>query len=282
MLMGGRAWLVVALVAGFAAQSQAQVPLTLACNDRSGRAVTPVQVTNGIIAIAKVDPNGRPVIEYDQRPIAGISPQQRLFIYAHECGHHALGHDRRGQSTNLTQEQDADCYAIRSLMNKVGFTAYDVSILQMVMQQLDADAARHMPWPTRVYNLEGCLATESSDGGTARGNRGGAPSADDCVLHRDAANAILNESRDGRTIKGLYAAANRCARDVTCAFTIETGTLPDADIDIDSWSHFRAQKTRTEEHMLKAGSETEFRFDETIDSVPINESVDFRVLKACR
>ena len=66
------------------------------------------------------------------------------------------------------------------------------------------------------------------------------------------------------------------------AFTIETGTLPDADIDIDSWSHFRAQKTRTEEHMLKAGSETEFRFDETIDNVPINESVDFRVLKACR
>jgi len=66
------------------------------------------------------------------------------------------------------------------------------------------------------------------------------------------------------------------------AFTIETGTLPDADIAIDSWSHFRAQKTRTEEHMLKAGSETEFRFDETIDSVPINESVDFRVLKACR
>ena len=114
--MSGRAWLVVALVAGFAAQSRAQVPLTLACNDRSGRAVTPVQVTNGMIAVAKVDQDGRPVIEYDQRPIAGISPQQRLFVYAHECGHHALGHDRPGQSTNLTQEQDADCYAIRSLM----------------------------------------------------------------------------------------------------------------------------------------------------------------------
>ena len=278
--MSGRAWLVVALVAGFAAQSQAQVPPTIACNDQSGRVVTSVQVTNGIIAIAKVDQDGRPVIEYDQRPIAGISPQQRLFVYVHECGHHALGHDGRGQPMNLTQEQEADCYAIRSLMNKVGFTAYDVSILQAVMQQLGADAARHLPWPSRVYNLDGCLTTETSDGRTARGS--GAPGADDCVLHRDAANAILDETRDGRTIKGLYAAANRCPRDVTCTFTIETGTLPDADIAIDSWSHFRAQKTRTEEHILKAGSEMEFRFDETIDNVPTSESVDFRVLTACR
>jgi hypothetical protein len=280
--MGGLAWLVVALVAGFAAQSQAQVPLTIACNDRSGRAVTPVQVTNGIIAIAKVDQDGRPVVEYDQRPIAGISPQQRLFVYAHECGHLALGHDRGGQSTNLTQEQNADCYAIRSLMNKVGFTANDISILQAFMQQLGADAARYLPWPKRVYNLDGCLANDTSDGGTARGNRSGEASADDCVLHRDAANAILDETRDGRTIKGLYAAANRCARDVTCTFTIETGTLPEADVAIDSWSHFRRQKTRTEEHILKAGAEMEFRFDETIDNVPTNESVDFRVLKACR
>jgi hypothetical protein len=181
---------------------------------------------------------------------------------------------------NLTQEQAADCYAIRSLMNKVGFTGYDVSILQAVMQQLGADEARHLPWPKRVYNLDGCLATGTSDGGTARGSPGGAPSADDCVLHRDAANAILDETRDGRTIKGLYAAANRCARDVTCTFTIEIGTLPEADIAIDSWSHFRAQKTRTEEHILKAGAEMEFRFDETISNVPISESVDFRVLTA--
>jgi hypothetical protein len=280
--MGVRAELVVALVAGFAVQSQAQVPSTIACNEQSGRAVTPVQVTNGIIAIAKVDQDGRPVIEYDQRPIAGISPQQRLFVYAHECGHLALGHDSRERSTNLTQEQEADCYAVRSLVAKVGFTAYDINILQAFMQQLGADAARHLPWSRRVYNLDGCLATYSSEGGTGRGNRSGAPGADDCVLHRDAANAILDESRDGRTIKGLYMAANRCARDVTCTFTIETGTLPDADIAIDSWSHFRAQKTRTEEHILKAGSEMEFRFDETIDNVPTKESVDFRVLKACR
>ena len=50
--MGRRAWLVVGLVAGFAAQSRAQVPLTIACDDRSGRVVTPVHVTNGIIAVA--------------------------------------------------------------------------------------------------------------------------------------------------------------------------------------------------------------------------------------
>ena len=62
--MGGRAWLVVALVAGFAARSQAQVPPTIGCNDRSGRAVTPVQVTNGII----VSNDGRTLYVSDDGP----------------------------------------------------------------------------------------------------------------------------------------------------------------------------------------------------------------------
>ena len=277
------AWLVVASIAAFAAESQAQsIPLTLTCNDPGGRPVAAVQVASGIIAKAKVDQGGRPVIEYDPRPIAGISRQQQLFVYAHECGHHALGHDRRGPSTNLAQEQDADCDGIRSLMNKVGFTAPDVGILQAVMQQLGAGDARHLPWPARVYNLDGCLATETPDQRAARENRSRDTSADDCVQHRDAANVILDESRDGRTIEGLYAAANRCTREVACTFTIETGTLPDADIDLGSWAHFRVQKTRAEQHSMKPAAEMEFRFRETIDNVPAGESVDFRVLKSCQ
>ena len=93
MPMRKLSWLVVASVAAFAMQSQAQsIPLTITCNDMSGRAVTGVQVRTGIIAKATIDPDARPVIEYDPRPVDDISPQLHLFIYAHECGHHALGH----------------------------------------------------------------------------------------------------------------------------------------------------------------------------------------------
>jgi hypothetical protein len=277
MPMGKLSWLVVASVAAFAGHAQAQsIPLTITCNDSTGRSVTGVQVTNGIIARAKFDPDGRPVIEYDPRRIDGISPQLQLFVYAHECGHLALGHLRRGESTTVTQEQAADCFGIRSLMNKVGVTTDDVTILQGAMQRLGGGDARHLPWPARMYDLEACFASQTAGRGS------GEVSADDCVLHRDAANAIVNESRDGRTIEGLYSAANKCSREVTCTFTIQTGTLPDADIDVDSWLHFRIQKTRTEQHSLKPAAEVEFRFRETVDDVPVDESVDFRVLQACQ
>src|SRR5437870_1656533 len=199
MPMRKLSWLVVASVAAFAMQSQAQsIPLTITCNDMGGRAVTGVQVRTGIIAKATIDPDARPVIEYDPRPVDDISPQLHLFIYAHECGHHALGHLRGGEAMSLTQEQEADCYGIRSLMNKVGFTTDDVTILQAAMRQLGAGDARYLSWPARAYNLTGCLANETAGEGSKETN------ADDCVLHRDAANAIVNESRDGRTIEGIY------------------------------------------------------------------------------
>jgi hypothetical protein len=263
----------------FSARSEAQsFPLTITCDDMNGRAVTAVQVMNGMIAKATIDPNGRPVVEYDPRKIPGISGQQQLFIYAHECGHHALGLVRGGGPVTAAQEQAADCYGIRSMIAKVGFTARDVSLLQTDMQQLDSGNARHLPWQARPYNLEACIASESPDRDTAQA----APRVDDCVLHSDDENVIVNESRDRLTIDGLYAAANTCARDMACTFTIETGTMPDADFDADNWRRFRAQKTRTEQHTIKAAANVKFPFHESIDTVPDGESVDFRVLKACK
>jgi hypothetical protein len=276
------------LTAGFiltAASAEAQpVPLTITCNDANGRAVTAVQVSNGTIAKAVIDSDARAVVQYDPRKVDGVLPQDQLFVYAHECGHHALGHDPRA-SFSAAQEQEADCYGIRALVSRVGLTPSDVAILQTDMTGLGNSMARRLPWRPRTYDLEGCVPAVAARRLAAA--RQGETSPDACVVHNDGENAIEKASRDGRVIDGMYSVRNACARDVHCTFTIEVGTLLESDVDVGSWRSFRVRRTMTQEHMLKSGqagssAKTEFRFQATVDAVPARELVDFRVTPACR
>jgi hypothetical protein len=269
-----------------AASAKAQpVPLTLTCNTASGRAVAAVQITSGTIARAALDQDGRAVVRYDPRRIDGVTPQDQLFVFAHECGHHALGHDARAPMTAV-QEQEADCYAIRSLISRAGFTRSDVATLTTEMTGLEAGIARHLPWRARVYDLEGCLPDVAAQRqAAARGS--GEIGAEQCVVHNDGENAIETKTRDGRIIGGMYAVGNACARDVACTFTIEVGTLLESDIDVGSWRSFRVQGTITEQHVLKPGprgsaAKVEFRFRGAVDTVAPGEAVDFRVRPTCQ
>jgi len=274
----------LALAGGFllvmTAPSHAQpAPATITCTDADGRPVRAVQVANGIMAKATTDTEGRRVIEYDARKVEGINAQQQLFVYAHECGHHALGHDA-SQPLTAAQEHDADCHGVQTLMRRAGLTSNDVMILQADMGNLSTGVARRLPWRPRVYDLEGCLPEV-----IARRQPAGpvSPTANDCVIHNDAENAILNASRDGLTVDGAYLAGNRCPRDLTCTFTIEVGTLPDADADAGSWRNFRAQKIISEQHTIPGqAAHIEFRFRASVNAVPAGESVDFHVVPACR
>lgn len=255
-------------------------PATITCSDAGGRPVRAVQVASGMIAKAATDRDGRPVIEYDPRPSEGISSQQRLFVYAHECAHHALGHDT-GNAYTPAQEQEADCHGIETLMRRAGFTSNDVMILQTGMHELPPSTARRLPWRTRTYDLEGCLPGVVSRRQGA--GRAAEQTANDCVVHNDAANAIVSVSRNRLTIDGVYSAGNRCQRELTCMFTIEVGTLPDSDADAGSWRNFRIQQTITEQHTLRGqASDTEFPFRGTVQEVRVGESIDFRVVPACR
>jgi hypothetical protein len=279
-------WLVAGLICGLAAPGWAQpVPRTITCADVSGGPVAGIQAANGIIAKATIDQDGRRVVQYDPRTIEGVSSQQQLFVYAHECGHHALGHLSGDSPFTAAQEPDADCYGIRSLMAKVGFTSDDVAILEMAMRDVGADGGRHLSWRTRAYDLQGCLPEVIARRQAAA--RSGETSADDCVVHHDGENAIVGKSRDGRVIDGVYSVRNRCTRDVTCVFTIEIGTLLDSDIDVGSTRSFRVQKTITEQHTLRSAqggsvAAAEFRVRGTVDPVPTGESADFRVVMACK
>jgi len=271
------ACLVIACAIFLPARSYAQ-SMTLTCNDHDGRAVIGVQATDGVLAKAAIDASGRRIIRYDPRQVSTISAQQHLFVYAHECGHHALGHTLGGQPLTLTEEHDADCYGIRALMSKAGVVGDDVQTLQDQMQALGSGDARRLPWQKRSYALVSCVAKAASD---QTANRRPTTDADACVDHTDVDNQIVAQNRDGRSFTGVYSAANHCAQDLTCRFTVEIGTLPDADADVGSFFRFRAQKTRVEQRVLKAGAKEEFRFQEVMGVAPAGESVDFRVTTTC-
>jgi len=271
------AFLAIAVTAAFPARSHAQ-PMTLTCTDHDSRAVVGIQAMDGVLARAVIDATGRRVIRYDPRPVTSISAQQHLFVYAHECGHHALGHNLGGQPFSVTEERDADCYGIRTLMSKAGVIADDVQMLQDQMQALGPNDARRLPWQRRSYSLVSCVTNAATD---QTSNTHPMTDANACVDHTDADNQIVVKSRDGRSLTGVYSVANHCARDVTCRLTVEIGTLPDTDADAGSFFRFHPQKTRAEQRVLKAGAKEEFRFQETTDAAPTGESIDFRVSVTC-
>jgi hypothetical protein len=269
----------VGLMLAVAASSHAQTPTTISCADARGQAVRAVQTANGVLAKATTDEGGHPTIQYDARRVDEISPQLQLFVYSHECAHHALGHDTTRSFTDA-QEHDADCRGIDMLTRRVGFTSNDVRLLQASMLELGPGTARRFPWRARMYDLEGCLPEVISRREASRPKE---MTATDCVVHNDAENAIVSASRDRLTIEGTYTVRNRCARDVSCTFTIELGTLPYSDIDTGSWRNFRAQTTITEQHMLPANqANVEFRFRGSADAIQDGSAVDFRVVPACR
>ena len=233
-----------------AMHSDAQTLTTMSCADAAGRPIRSVQTTSGVIARATVDGDGRSVIESDARKVDGVSAQQQLFVYAHECAHVTLGHDVSKPFT-ATQEQDADCQAIQTLIRRAGVTSNDVMILQTDMRELPAStAARRLPWRPRAYDLEGCLPEVAAQRQAAA--RAPEVSASECVAHNDAENAIVNVTRDRLTIDGVYTVANKCARALACTFTIQVGTLPDSDADAGSWRNFHMQKTIAERHDLRS------------------------------
>jgi len=273
-----RLYFIAASLLAAATLADAQT-LAISCADAAGRPVRPVPRTNGIIAKAAVDADGRRVIESDSRQIDGVAAQQHLFVYAHECAHHALGHDV-SQPFTATEEQSADCQAVQMLMRRAGVTSNDIMLLQTKFRDLPPDAARRLPWRSRMYDLEGCLPDV-----VARRQAASRPSdvgANECIVHNDAENAIVGVSRDRLTIDSVYEVGNRCTRAVLCAFTIQVGTLPDADADAGSWRNFHVQTTIVEEHEVPANvTKTEHRFRSSVDRIPPGESVNFRVVPAC-
>ncbi len=108
------------------------------------------------VAIAGLGPRGEPVIYYNPRVLSSFAPQTRLFWYAHECGHHARGHNF-GTTHPLRVEQDADCFGIRALVNARQINDGDLRIIQRDLEGLGPGDWTHLPGRQRAINLSACL-----------------------------------------------------------------------------------------------------------------------------
>jgi hypothetical protein len=96
-----------------------------------------------------------PVIFYNTGVLSWLAPQTRLFFYAHECAHHVLGHVLSG--LRLGQEQEADCWGIRTLVSAGLLSDADIDIVQKDIVAFGRGDWTHLPGPQRAINLRRCL-----------------------------------------------------------------------------------------------------------------------------
>ncbi len=113
------------------------------------------------IAMASIV-RGQPVIIYNPQVVLMSGPQTRRFFYFHECGHHALGQVLSGVTIPLRTEQEADCWAARTLVESGEFDRDDLIAVGREVSQSPGDWS-HLPGPQRALNLLRCV--DDGDGG---------------------------------------------------------------------------------------------------------------------
>jgi hypothetical protein len=132
----------------FASVTVGDVPLS--CRDHTGRTV-PIWFDRNIgdAAIARRFPDGTTFIAFNPDATARMTPLVQVFVFAHECGHHALppGHS----------ESDADCWAA-SVVRRQGFVRdmRQLSEILRVFAGSPGSAAGHLPGPQRARLIAQC------------------------------------------------------------------------------------------------------------------------------
>ena len=129
-----------------------------ACTDLRGQPVSSIADPSlKEVANASLATNGAPLIRYNPNIVTWLSQKTRLFFHAHECGHHARGHNF-DTVPSLAAEQDADCFAIQALVNGNLVNDNDVTIIQNDLNRANMADWSHLPGLQRTINLRRCLA----------------------------------------------------------------------------------------------------------------------------
>jgi len=138
--------------------AEAQIITFDGCVDSRGiRVASVLRPGLGDVAKSTLDSKGRPVILYDPMVLSWFHPQTRLFWYAHECAHHALGH-LIGSTFPLLVEEEADCWGIKTLYKRGILSDADVKVVEHDISKLPFSDWMHLPGPLRAINLKLCLA----------------------------------------------------------------------------------------------------------------------------
>lgn len=101
------------------------------------------------IAMAMPNPYGASVIQYNPGVLSWVKPATRLFFYVHECAHLAIP---------TSNESVADCWAIRTLINKGLVDEDSVESIQNDIAQFGRGDWTHLPGPMRAISLRVCIA----------------------------------------------------------------------------------------------------------------------------
>ncbi len=104
--------------------------------------------------------NGQPIIIYNPTVLSSMSRQTRLWMYAHECAHHALAHAIR--NIPFSQEQEADCWGIRTLTEQGLLDDDDLLVIQRELGRFGPGDWTHLPGRQRAINLRRCLRRSST------------------------------------------------------------------------------------------------------------------------
>ena len=168
------------------------IPLGTACNDGAGsvgfatidgqtRPMGKFSMTNGQPAcldiiqmpvpfraneripksgLATFDELQRPVIFLRQSQLPSFAPPVRNFLFAHECGHHALGQVRAGLMFNIfigpPSELAADCFAMSELRRLNAVNDNDIATILQFLSTVPGDPTT-FPGPERVQRLRQCM-----------------------------------------------------------------------------------------------------------------------------
>lgn len=115
----------------------------------------------GDVAIAREvpAPTGQPVPVIFVDPIRfaafGIDTQTKLFVYAHECGHHVFGHQLA--AFNINAEIQADCWGIKVGRDQGWFDLPTLQRLAIYFSGNPGDIWGHLPGPARTAHFAACF-----------------------------------------------------------------------------------------------------------------------------
>ena len=150
---GVTAGLVALALAGVAAPLAAQVPYD-ACTDRRGRPIEGVVRNDLGWAGTAAMREGRAVIFWNEKALGTAPAPMRLFVYLHECAHHALGHLWKMPAAAL--EEEADCWAYQLLVDGGIARGRHIEVIEREARRSVGDDL-HLGGEERVESLRRCL-----------------------------------------------------------------------------------------------------------------------------
>ncbi|NMG30257.1 hypothetical protein [Aromatoleum evansii] len=125
------------------------------CTDAAGRAVAAVSdpALEGVVVSRS---GAAPEIRYNETLLPRLTPESRLFLFAHECARHNLSQAVDGARTEADVRR-ADCHGLESLLRSGLLDAARIDALERELQ-FSTDEWALIPGPPRTFALRSCTA----------------------------------------------------------------------------------------------------------------------------